>query len=149
MGRVVSTSEARIALNPEHPKLTDENFTVTSPETWEYNCIAWAAGDANRWWWPGNEHTYWPISDEVTEIESFVRAFGLLGYAVTSEASDPRMFECVAIYAKDGIPTHAARQLEDGQWTSKLGRMWDISHEHDALNDGVYGKPALLMRRAR
>ena len=38
-------------------------------------------------------------------------------------------FEKVAIYAQaDGAPTHAARQLPDGTWTSKLGQEVDIGH---------------------
>ena len=44
--------------------------------------------------------------------------------------------------------THAARQLPNGKWTSKLGR--DIDIEHDSVDDiagSVYGEVLRLMRR--
>lgn len=48
----------------------------------------------------------------------------------------------------DGSPTHAARQLPDGTWTSKLGKDVDISHDSlDGLSGDRYGTPALILRR--
>ena len=38
-------------------------------------------------------------------------------------------YEKIAIYALDGEPTHAARQLDTGRWTSKLGKHEDIEHD--------------------
>jgi hypothetical protein len=46
--------------------------------------------------------------------------------------------------------THAARQLPDGQWTSKLGKYVDI--EHSAPEDvagGVYGEVMQFMKRLK
>jgi hypothetical protein len=64
--------------------------------------------------------------------------------------------EKVAIYVDcDGVPTHAARQLADGTWTSKLGEWEDIQHDTlEAMEDredlGLgYGKVGLLLRRQR
>lgn len=34
------------------PGLRETEYTLTSPEDRGYNCIAWAAGDLSRWWWP-------------------------------------------------------------------------------------------------
>ena len=34
------------------PGLRNSAYRVTSPAARDYNCIAWAAGDATRWWWP-------------------------------------------------------------------------------------------------
>jgi hypothetical protein len=62
-------------------------------------------------------------------------------------------FEKIAIYVDgDGVPTHAARQLSDGAWTSKLGEWEDIRHltleamEDDGLGLG-YGKVSLILKR--
>lgn len=59
-------------------------------------------------------------------------------------------YEKVAIFVKNSLPSHAARQLESGAWTSKLGPSHDI--EHDALS-GVegseYGSVAKILRRPR
>ncbi len=85
-------------------------------------------------------------------LESFVAAFNTLGYQLCdfSDALEPG-FEKVAIYAKaDGRPTHMARQLETGVWTSKLGEGCDI--EHDALSgvEGVaYGRAVQMLKRPR
>ena len=68
-----------------------------------------------------------------------------------SDSSLEAGYEKIAIYVKDGIPTHAARQLGDGRWTSKLGKYEDIEHDSlDALNGdgyGEYGRVALFMSR--
>jgi len=57
--------------------------------------------------------------------------------------------EKIVIYLdSNGIPTHAARQLDHQWWTSKLGRQHDISHSLNALNNGSYGNPSIFMRRA-
>jgi len=57
-------------------------------------------------------------------------------------------FEKVAIYALDGEPTHAARQLSDGTWTSKLGKDIDITHTLRALEGSTYGQVAAYLKRA-
>jgi hypothetical protein len=63
-------------------------------------------------------------------------------------------FEKIALYAdKNGLPSHAARQLPSGTWTSKLGPMEDIEHlmlealEDAAGTTSAYGKVALIVRR--
>jgi hypothetical protein len=48
-------------------------------------------------------------------------------------------YEKVALFAKDGRVTHAARQLPSGRWTSKLGSDVDIEHELYAIEGEVYG----------
>jgi hypothetical protein len=46
-----------------------------------------------------------------------------------------------------GVPTHAARLLPSGLWTSKLGEWEDIEHDLHALEGDVYGTVALLLKR--
>ena len=61
-------------------------------------------------------------------------------------------FEKVAIFAwDDGQPTHVARQLENGRWTSKLGNWEDIEHQKLHALGGtasMYGVVKLIMRRS-
>lgn len=47
----------------------------------------------------------------------------------------------IALYASvvDGQPTHAARQLATGAWTSKLGEELDLTHELHELEGPAYG----------
>ena len=57
----------------------------------------------------------------------------------------------MAIFAdSNDIPTHAARQLADGAWTSKLGQAEDIRHiELDHVSGEHYGNPILILQRRR
>jgi hypothetical protein len=45
------------------------------------------------------------------------------------------------------VPTHAARQLRSGAWTSKLGISEDVEHELRALEGEIYGVVALILTR--
>ena len=57
-------------------------------------------------------------------------------------------YEKIAIYALDQKPTHAARQMNTGAWTSKLGVEEDIVHDRPELLAGpCYGNVAQYMRR--
>lgn len=135
---------------PAFPNLTADNHTVTSDPTDRYNCIGWAAGDDRNWWWPVGytKRGYWPdgVAREET-IQAFVAAFAALGYTPCPGGAVEPGYEKVALYALDGAPTHAARQLPGGRWTSKLGNSFDIDHDFDALDGPVYGAVVLFLRR--
>lgn len=136
-------------LEPIFPNLQTEAHAITSPKTPFYNCIAWAAGDSTRWWWPLAPY-YWPYSAprEVT-IAAFVAAFATIGYRPCSSGAVEDGLEKVAIYAdRNNRPTHAARQLPDGTWTSKLGKLHDIEHATLRGVEGEdYGAAVLFLSR--
>jgi hypothetical protein len=133
------------------PRLRPGAFRVTSPRDRTYNCIAWAAGVTADWWWPIGETrpAFWPtgVAREET-LSAFCEAFATLNYTVCpSDAPEPG-FEKVALFADAaGIPTHAARQLPGGRWTSKLGQADDIEHDLHDLEGGLYGTIALVLKR--
>lgn len=134
------------------PMLRSSVYKITSPATIAYNCIAWAAGESDKCWWPDpfNQY-YWPsgILREVT-IKAFINAFELLGYSICEDASYETGYEKVAIYTKiDGMPTHAARQIDPEKWTSKLGQCEDIEHDINALSGDQYGQPVIYMKRPK
>jgi hypothetical protein len=57
-------------------------------------------------------------------------------------------FEKAAVYARSGVPTHVARQLVGGRWSSKLGRDCTVSHATPSGVEGlVYGSVAVYLRR--
>ena len=133
------------------PGLRTTPFRVTSPADRKYNCIAWAANNASDWWWPEGKapDAVWPASAarEVT-LSSFTAAFLTIGYVVDGDELLEPGFEKVALFADAaGIPTHAARQLTSGAWTSKLGNAEDIEHELRALEGEIYGAVALILKR--
>lgn len=140
----------------ELPYLTDQDYAITSPATRRYNCIAWAAQDTVRWWWPDPmEIGYWPpnIGRAVT-TEAFLRAYGTLGFTLCFDGTLEAGIEKIALYGKGTasaeVPTHAALQLENGQWTSKIGVFEDISHTTPGLLDGpVYGTVICYLARRR
>lgn len=139
------------------PSLTPTNSEKTSEQRNTYNCIAWAAGETRRWWWPLRLPgvSYWPkgAPREVT-IEAFIAAYATCGFIQCANASLEDGTEKIALYAKAGpsgpVPTHAARQLENGEWTSKLGALEDITHTTlDAVSGPLYGVPVAYLSRPR
>ena len=132
----------------DFPRLTPQNHRVTSPPSIDYNCVAWSAEDTERWWQPGN---YWPVQTPSDDygFDVLARAFEALGYVPCDDYRLEPGFEKVALYGSSPYYTHAARQLPDGRWTSKLGRSEDIEHETpDDLAGGVYGEILQFMKRA-
>ena len=62
-------------------------------------------------------------------VECFIDAYRTLGYEPCDSEVVEKGFEKIALYVQvNGSPTHVARQLPNGIWTSKLGRSFDIEH---------------------
>ncbi len=81
-------------------------------------------------------------------IGDLVEAFRSLGYEECENETLEEGFEKVAFYGLGLMYTHAARQLSDGRWTSKLGQLEDIVHSTvDAISGGDYGEVVQFMRR--
>jgi hypothetical protein len=133
------------------PNFDPSQFVITSPKSPAYNCIAYAAGREDMWWWPDvMGFAYWPPSVlRLENLEVFQEAFETLGYSLCSDGSLEDGFEKIAIYHKDGVPTHGARQLENGVWASKLGREHDVVHGEKCLDGEQYGTIAFFMKRPR
>ena len=128
-------------------------YELASPCDEDYNCIAFAAGDTGRWWWPDppfHVGSYWPSTapSELT-VEAFVQAFESLGYQPCADGSSEEGLEKVALYVKDGLPTHAARQdVGTSMWLSKLGGAYDIRHRHvEDVSGKYYGQVACFLSR--
>ena len=138
------------------PKLTDMSAEITSPATSRYNCIAWAVGENSRFWWPDQAHVgYWPPDAKREETkEAFMQAFRTLGFIVCKNGELKMGIEKIALFGTGAAgsekPTHAARQLECGKWTSKLGSSVDIIHaDVEDVSGPLYGKVICYMSRVR
>jgi hypothetical protein len=140
------------------PLLFVSGYEVKSPETpdYRYNCIAFAADDENLWWWPDQHGDgYWPIGAkrEVTR-EAFIQAYETIGYKVCDHGAVEAGYDKIALYEKNGVPQHAAKQIDEVWWKSKLGPWEDIEHKTvqavQTFNGiGLYGEVVVYMRRKR
>jgi hypothetical protein len=133
------------------PVLAHTNHEITSSASVRYNCIAWAVGDDQKWWWPSPyvEKYYWPPNAPREEtVHAFLAAFASLGFESCDSPSLEPGYQKVALFVKSAKPTHAARQLADGRWTSKLGRLEDIVHDTiEAIVGDAYGEVTHYLRR--
>ena len=135
------------------PKLGVTDFKITSPITTDYNCIAHAADEDDRCWWPiSHPRYYWPpgLPRENT-LASFIAGYGTLGYVPCDSFEEEEGYEKVVIYVDaNGEPKHAAKMLPGGRWTSKLGDWEDIDHKALAGVSGVdYGHPKQALKRPK
>ena len=130
------------------PRLTPDNYRLTSAASWEYNCIAWAVGVTDTWWWP-IPGRYWPAEAPREEtMSAFLTAFAICHFHPCAVADVEPDFDKIALYALDDRPTHASRQLLSGWWTSKLGPSVDIEHtDPTVLAGGVYGAVVAILSR--
>ena len=130
------------------PNLTSENYRITSPTSWEYNCIVWAVGITDNWWWPVLGRFWPPDVPREETLEAFLAAFTTYGFSLCTSPDVESRLEKIALYSLEAIPTHATRQLSNGWWTSKLGPSFDIEHSNlEALAGGVYGDPVAFLCR--
>ena len=136
----------------EFPRVKAANHAITSPPTHEYNCIGWAAGEDDRFWWPEpHPDSYWPPGIQRSEsVKAFADAFATRGYERCDSSRLERNKEKVAIYAKGGRVTHMARQLPTGEWTSKIGKNIDITHSSaGVVGGGLYGDAVAFLSRPK
>jgi len=145
-----------ISLELRYQTLMGSDYCITSRRTSTYNCIAWAAGEDHRPWWPLPSELapyYWPEVDKDESLEDFISAFKILGYASCDYGSLEEGYEKVAFYLdEEDLPSHMARQLDTGLWTSKCGDLEDIQHNLEDLEGGYkygYGKVSHFMKRKK
>ena len=166
----LNTAENREKLKSIFPGLeTDTHFSIQSPETPEYNCIAWAMGFDDRWvdhssdfdisrkkWWPdGVARDFKP--------ETLIEAFRQLRFVECEDDCIEEGFDKVALYkisplidpftgiivADEGW-THAARIIANGVYHSKIGGLFDIYHRNGDLFKGTsYGEIYQYMKRRK
>lgn len=138
-------------LQSDFPNLGNNDYRITSPTDDDYNCIAWAAEEDDRWWWPvPSPFAYWPAGlPRVVTLDNFIHAFRTLRFELTENAALEAGVEKVAIYVDVNLtPTHMARQRASGSWTSKLGPQEDIEHDSlESLEGSVYGRVAQILER--
>lgn len=91
----------------------------------------------------------WPAGVNRTyTVDAYLEAYGTLGYVPCGgDATLRDGYQKVALYTKNNFPTHAARQLPDGWWASKLGQYVDVEHTLVALDGPDYGEATIFLER--
>jgi hypothetical protein len=122
----------------KYSSLKNNYYKKTSERTGKYNCIAYVANDFDRPWWPVPYQApyYWPIPniEEDESLEEFIEAFSHLGYTCCANGDLEENFLKIAIFLDDeGLPSHMAKQLSNGNWSSKCGDLEDIEHDLNSL----------------
>jgi hypothetical protein len=125
-----------------------------SPKCDKYNCIAFAMGDVDRWWWPTKRPTagvFWPlhgIGHREPTVSNFMAMLHQQGFSSCQDGNYEQGFDKVELCSQpfDRV-THIAKLLPDGTWHSKLGPDEDVIHELSALEGSKYGKVVGFYRR--
>lgn len=150
-----SQQQSKKLLEHLHPNLRSSYYKLSSPEDHNYNCIAFAADDLQRWWdpsvqpyvgrilfWPGGFPRDWTLNTLSAIFES-------LGYRACDSGLPESGFEKVALYGTNGIVKHAAKQPPGRDWCSKMGALQDIRHKTlTAVAGTVYGDVLRFLKRA-
>lgn len=141
--------DRRKELIQRFPGLATTHFRFTSPDDSGYNCYAYAGGDTRRNWHPSAyAGLHWPGGESEGEsLADFLAAYALLGYQACESAELEVGVEKIAVYADEMGPTHVARQLKNGYWTSKMGPREDIEHELSGLEGECYGRVVAVASR--
>lgn len=131
------------------PNLAQTEYKITSPRTYDYNCIAWALEEDDRWWSPISDEYYWlEGAPKEWTLDTVIQTLEMLGYELCNNPYPEPEFQKIAIYTlSDGEPTHIARQLPSGRWTSKLGDWEDIEHELEGIAGEKYGFVRQILKR--
>jgi len=132
------------------------HYRKTSEATIEYNCLAWAVGNNEKWfdvqrycagyYWPKDVEREWSVA-------AIKKIFSLYGFTEETLFQDyEEGFDKVAMYVSDeGVPTHFARQLPNGKWTSKLGELIDVEHDDLKCLEGSsgYGTMSVILKKKK
>src|SRR5216684_5426535 len=126
---------SRADLENTFQRLAPNSYELSSPKARRYNCIAWASKDITRKWdcfvFPLPPAYHWPKNAIFgDDLNAFVSVFIVQGYELCPDGLLEDGYEKVVLYVDNfGEWQHAARQLVDGRWTSKMGDAEDITHQ--------------------
>jgi hypothetical protein len=117
----------------EYPELAG-NYIPRSEPNPAYNCAAFVVGVEDEWWEAG---LVWPDDLEKDDtIAVYVQLYERYGFEVCPDGTFEAGHEKIALYGFDEempdgtveIFEHAAIQVGEGQWKSKMGADDDIEH---------------------
>jgi len=113
------------------PRLRKTFYQVIAEADPRYNCFAWSVGKTDIILDPMRD---WPddVKREYTLV-AFISCFNFYGFQCCDNGDLEMGVEKVVIYGRGDLPLHAARQMDSGLWTSKIGSLELIEHHLDAF----------------
>jgi hypothetical protein len=141
------------------PNLNATRDTITSEINPNYNCIAWTLGETQTWWEPWGglilpsafPPYQWPDNlPHDRTVDTYIDFYRAHGFEVCDSEQRENGYQKIVLYENNGEVQHAARQLPDGLWTSKLGEQEDIQHRlRDIEGSGEYrfGTASVFLKR--
>lgn len=135
-----------------YPNLFVDSYHKTSEETKDYNCVAWILGKQDESVDLCLDDEGEPIPDFDPTPAPYIEYFKKFGFILYEEAGLIEGIEKIALYqGREDYFEHVAKQLPNGNWTSKVGEFEDIEHYTlEALNNPTnYGHPTIIMGRKR
>jgi hypothetical protein len=122
----------------DFPNINSSNTVVVNERVPTYNCIAWSLG-IGGWKWPQPDN-----------IQGFIDLFYIWGFVKCDNGELEPGIEKICLYCYHDEPKHAARQLTNGLWSSKLGSEELIVHDGLFVVEGeFYGYPTLFFSKSR
>lgn len=125
-------SERKPSFERWWPNLKKRGYKVIGQASDSYNCFSYAVGLTDvlldpAFYWPDN------IARGYT-LEIFIKCFENYGYVCCENSDLETGVEKAVIYGRGDLPLHAARQMDNGLWTSKIGSLELIEHHLDAFD---------------
>ena len=139
------------------PLLTDYEL-IQNSENNKYNCVSHTLNIKDKWIWPYLEdeiyirkyNSYWTVKNEISKesFDEFYEYHGFEKLDLLDFFYDPKYIK-VALYTNKGIPTHAAIQVDEFFWESKIGELGIIKHDLFEIEDDVYGKVTQIYKKPK
>jgi hypothetical protein len=137
-----------LLMDKSFPNSFLEPLEISSPETGDYNCLAWALNDNSKWYESEDDYCWFDKIDRDNKLSTIQKIFEQIGFNLTRNSEYQVDIERVALFSTDNIDcSHLARQIGKNVWTSKLGSSYDVNHTLRAIEDGIYGNPILFLER--
>lgn len=152
-GYTIAMTAAEIQTNWKN-LVEGANFRYTSPKKKAYNCVAWAIGISNL----QIDMLYFRDAYDLdpNTLDHSAQGYAecltqYYGFELCDSADSEDGFEKIALFEDSRRDfTHAARLLDNGKWTSKMGTYEDIEHDTlDGVSGSFYGKPVVFMKRPK
>ena len=158
MERIEFPPDYEFGLNQEEIALSwpelilDTNFHFTSLRRKGHNCVAYALKEH------GKDLDMWIFAElygiDKANLDISVNGYAEIftkyyGYEKCEEGNIEEGFDKIVLFEDhEGDFVHVALQLENGNWTSKMGTYEDIEHYSvDAISKKDYGTPRLYMKK--